>query len=191
MTSDTNLYAPPQAELTPAPNAEQAALELERQRHIDAEASARGLGSLWVFSGGLVGLWAVAHAVMALVTLSNELRTLDRALGDLAFSAVVSVFAGGFVALGLAQRRLEAWTWLPALCLCAAMLIGFPVGTLVGAYYFMLLVRPTGRRVFQPDYPELIRRTPDVRRRTPASVWVALVIALAIAAASIFSAAGP
>lgn len=188
--SDDNPYAPPRASLEPARAPEDLAREEDRRKHIDAEHAVRGLGSLWLLGAALASLFGVGALVGMGLELSGA-RDLERLLEKLALlaGALGATLALGKV--GLSTRRLEAWTWLIGLCLGAVMLLAFPAGTLIGLYYIVLLLSPRGRRVFQPDYAELQRLTPHVRRQTPRSVWIALAVIAGLVALAALIAAAP
>lgn len=59
-------------------------------------------------------------------------------------------------------------------------LIGFPVGTLIGAYILYLLLGANGKVVFSPEYQAVIAQTPQIRYRTSKVVWILLGLVLLI-----------
>ncbi|PAW69614.1 MAG: hypothetical protein B9S38_09450 [Verrucomicrobiia bacterium Tous-C4TDCM] len=59
-------------------------------------------------------------------------------------------------------------------------LIGFPIGTLIGAYILYLLLGAKGKMVFSPEYQAVIAQTPHIRYRTSKVVWILLGLVLLI-----------
>ncbi len=82
--------------------------------------------------------------------------------------SVAGIFTGlaflvGFV--GLSLHQLRAWTRIPLGILYAIGLFAFPAGTLMSLNGLRMLFSDEGRRVFSPEYAEIIRQTPHVKHQ--------------------------
>ena len=73
---------------------------------------------------------------------------------------------------------MESKRVLIAIVLSAIGLLGFPIGTLISAYFLYLLVSEKGKVVFSDEYKEVIRKTPHIRYKTSIVVWIFLGLLL-------------
>jgi len=53
-------------------------------------------------------------------------------------------------------------------------LIGFPIGTLIHGYILYLYWGTKGRKVFSPEYKQIIAGTPHVKYKTSIIIWILL-----------------
>jgi len=168
--STVNPYAPPKANVDDVSGASSAA-EAVRLEHIKHETSVRSIGTLYYIGGFLM----LAAGTGLLIAPDSE--PLMRPIGGLyVVLGVVSLV----VAWGL--RRLRRWAGGASIALSAISLLGFPIGTLISAYILYLLLSAKGRRIFEPDYADIIAATPHVKSRTSIVVWILLgVLGLLIA----------
>jgi hypothetical protein len=81
-----------------------------------------------------------------------------------------------FVGRGI--RALRPWARTTAIVLSCIGLLGFPVGTVIHGYILYLLLSQKGKRIFEPDYPEIVAATPDIKYRTSVVVWIVLGLLL-------------
>jgi len=169
--STVNPYAPPKANVddvnVPATEAEAVRLE-----HIKHEASIRSIGTLYYIGGAFMLLGGIGMAITV-----DPTEPLLRPLGI--FYLVMGTIS---VVVAWGVRRLRKWAAGASIVLSGLSLLGFPMGTLIGAYILYLLLSAKGRRIFAPDYAEIVAATPHVKYRTSIVVWIALgVLVLLIA----------
>jgi hypothetical protein len=175
MSSETNPYAPPKAEVADISGADPHA-EAIRQEHIKHESSIKSVGALYYLGGGLMALGAITFLLMG-----NDMP-FGMALGGLyAVLAVLSIF----IARDL--RRFKPWARVACIVFSGIGLLGFPLGTLINGYILYLMLAQKGRRIFEPDYLEIVAATPHIRYSTPVFVWilVGLLVAAMLAAIAI------
>jgi hypothetical protein len=195
MTDASNPFAAPQADLNAAaaevvsrPDAEAIRREL-----IGHEASVKSIGTLYYLGAILTGFGALSMGGFLLLGLlarggpDNVMAAQPFFVGGIIFfygviSAVTFILARGL-------RRLNPSIRTPTGILCAIGLIGFPLGTLINGYFLYLLFSEKGRRVFSPEYREIIRQTPHIRYKTSIIVWIALFLLLALIAVAIVAVA--
>jgi hypothetical protein len=180
MSAQVNPYAPPKAHVADvaAPASE---AEATRQEHVKHEAAVRSIGILYYIGGGMM---AVAAAVILAGVNVTELAALG-----LAFGIGYLVLGALSIAVGRGVRLLQPWARTTSIVLAAIGLLGFPIGTLINAYILYLLLSAKGKRIFEPDYRDIVAATPHVKYRTSIVVWIVLgvlVIAMAWIAAVIF-----
>jgi hypothetical protein len=172
VAAQDNPYAPPTAEVADITGADPEA-EIIRREHIKHEASIKSVGILYYLGGAFMGI----AAVLFLFGLSNN------SLG-FGIAALYTVLALLSLAVGHELRALKPWARIAAIVLSILGLLGFPLGTLINGYILYLLLSQKGRRIFQPDYLEIVAATPEVKYRTSIVVWIVLgVLLLAIIAA--------
>ena len=85
-------------------------------------------------------------------------------------------FLVGFV--GLRLHQLRAWTRIPLGMFYAIGLFAFPLGTLMSLKGLCMLFSDEGRRVFSPEYAEIIRQTPHVKHQILNHVNIAVGVLL-------------
>jgi hypothetical protein len=164
-----NPFAPPETESHPGPVEDSAALRTRRE-YLETEVQVRALGSVFFVVGTVVLGWSASILVIVgrLSSRSVELLVPSVALG-------VSV---AFLALGFFLRRLEPRAFWPAITGASVLLFTFPVGTPIGLYVLLVLLRPKSRQVLSAHYAEVRRATPFVVYRTPMLVWALLGLVL-------------
>lgn len=172
MTVQDNPYAPPTAEVADITSADPEA-EAIRREHIKHEASIRSVGILYYLGGVLMGLAAILFFF--------GFETTSIGMG---FAALYAVLALLSLVVGHELRALTPWARIAAIVFAGIGLLGFPIGTLINGYILYLLLSQKGRRIFQPDYLQIVAATPEVKYRTSVVVWIVLgVILLGIFAA--------
>jgi len=176
MSVQANPYAPPKAHVRDVPQFSSDAEEV-RQEHIKHEASVRSIGVLYYLGAIFVVLGAIS--LMLPLLSKAEGFGMGLALGPIyIILGVVSVFVGH----GL--RALKPWARTTSIVFACIGLLGFPIGTLINAYILYLLLSEKGKRIFQPDYAEIVAATPHIKYRTSMIVWIVLgILVLGIAAA--------
>jgi hypothetical protein len=195
MTDASNPFAAPQSDLNAVvpevvspPDAEAIRREL-----IGHEVSAKSIGTLYYLGAILTGLFAVVGATVLTISFLAGDGPGSAGSGETVIIGGVVFFYGVLSAISfiLARglRRLNPRVRVPTGILCAIGLLAFPLGTLINAYFLYLLFSKKGRRVFSPEYREIIRQTPHIRYQTSIIVWIALFLLLALIAAAIVAAA--
>lgn len=160
-----NPYAPPEAEdLEAAPNSEFARAEQIRREHIKHEASIKSVGCLHLFGGIITVLGA-----LSMIPVAFSGRAKPEVLGFLVGYAAVGV---ALVASGYGLRTLKPWTRVLSSILCGIGLLGFPIGTLINAYFLYLILSAKGTTVLSDEYKYVITATPHVKY-VP---WAAIIL---------------
>lgn len=169
-----NPYAAPQTQPDPADFSD---AEEIRRSHIDAEASIKSIGFLYL----LGGLFAAAAGVFLPIEDPDTLIV-----------GILLVALGAFqIWTGIGLRRLKRTVRIPAAILATLGLLGFPIGTLISIYLLYLLFSEKGRFVVSEDYKEIIALTPHIKRKTSIVVWIVLALFLLATAALMWSATNP
>jgi hypothetical protein len=174
MSSQINPYAPPQAEVAHIASVDSEA-EAIRREHIKHESSIKSVGVLYYIGGGFL----VVAAIGMLATATVEAGSLWIGIG-----VAYAVF--GVLSLVVARhlRQFRNWARVVVIVLSGIGLLGIPIGTLINGYILYLLLSQKGRRIFEPDYVDIVAATPDIKYRTPMIVWIVLgVLILGIVAA--------
>jgi hypothetical protein len=94
-------------------------------------------------------------------------------IGVMAFLLVFGVIE---LTLAVGVRRLRPWARIPAVIVSCIGLLGFPVGTIISGYFLYLLASQKGATVFSREYQAVIQQTPHIKFRTPASVWIVIIV---------------
>jgi hypothetical protein len=147
-----------------------AAAEVVRRAHIGHEASVKSIGALYFIGGLLTGCGAL---ILPFMLVHGPHATAGD--GESAFMAILAVIFGVLSILlsttcfGL--YGLRPWARITATILAVIGLLGFPIGTLINAYFLWLLLSAKGSMVFSKEYKEIIALTPHVKYRTS---WIVL-----------------
>ena len=171
MSAAVNPYAPPKAHVDDVAAIDSDA-EAVRREHIRRETSIRSIGALYYLCGVLVAVCGVLILVAYLA--------VDRKPVSLGGGVALLVIAALQFALGGGIRRLRPWARNIIAALACIGLLGFPLGTLINVYILYLLFSKQGKRIFEPDYADIVAATPAVKYRTSTVTWVALAVLLLI-----------
>jgi len=175
---EQNPYAAPQIEDSPIADSS-SDKEVIRKELIGHEASIKGLGFLYILGGVL---WGIGGFFFVTRIFQNEPVSAWMPVGLLlGFSTLVA-----FVGFGL--RRLKPWARVVGGIFCGLGLLGFPLGTIINAYFLYLLFGKKGVRVFSDEYKDVIAATPDVKYRTSKVTWIVLGVFLLVVVGLIVSA---
>jgi hypothetical protein len=147
--------------------------EAIRRELISHEASVKSIGALYIF-GAVVGVGIGVVLLAMSISAAGQNGQVDG--GGLLLSAGLMALIAfqGFVGIGL--RQLRSWTRIPVGILSGIGLLGFPIGTLINGHILYLVFSEKGRRVFSPEYQEIIRQTPHVKYQT--SIIVKIFVGL-------------
>lgn len=153
--------------------------EAIRKRYLSHEASVKSIGTLYMLGAVIGGLASIMYVVGALAMLGRADQA-PAAVGMMAASliAIGITVLYVFVARGLWQ--LQSWARIVATVLSAIGLIGFPLGTLISAYFLYLLQSKKGSMVFSDEYKQIIKATPHIKYKTSVLVLVLLGLLVAV-----------
>lgn len=160
-----NPYAPPQA--PPSINLGAPTAEHTRHLHLKHEASVKSIGTLYIL-GSVILIIAMTFSLFAPV--ENEKALI--------FPITVALIVIGLLQfwLGKSIRKLKSGARIPAIILSVIGLIGFPIGTLISAYFLYLLCCQKGKTVFSQEYAQVIAATPHIKYRTSIVTWIVLLL---------------
>lgn len=170
-----NPYAPPTA--PSAVNPGQSTSESIRKLHLKHEASVKSIGTLY-FIGGFF-----------LIVASVATLFVERGPSNLPVSGGLVLLGALQIWLAISIRKLKKGAKIPAIILSVIGLIGFPVGTLLSAYFLYLLCSKKGTMVFSDEYARVIAETPHIKYRTSVVVWILLAILILLVITILFFAA--
>lgn len=150
-----------------------------RKRFLNHEASVRSIGTLY--------LLGVAFLVFAAVVtiISLILRPTNGPNGDGETASIIAPMISVVFVLAIAGLQYWVGTGLRALrppartvaiIFSAIGLLGFPIGTLISAYFLYLLLSKKGEFVFSPEYAQVRAATPHIKYKT--SIIVVIAVAL-------------
>jgi MFS family permease len=152
-------------------------VEAMRKRHLNHEASVKSIGTLYMLGAVICGIAAIFYVFAFFSLLNNPNQTAPAAgmlVGSVVAIGIAALYA--FVARGL--WRLQPWSRIVATIISVIGLIGFPIGTIISAYFIYLLQSPKGAVVFSDEYKHVIQATPHIKYKTSFFVWVLLAILL-------------
>lgn len=176
--ADANPYAPTMVEATPL-NPHEDAVAI-RKRYLSHEASVKSIGTLY-FLGAIFlvpfGLFIIGSALYGLAS-------QGAGAAEFAIVMLVGVLEAG---LGVAQGltafglwKLKSWSRIVGIVFAVIGLIGFPIGTLISAYFLYLLASQKGQYVFSDEYQQVIALTPEIKYKTSIIVWIFLGLLVAL-----------
>ncbi len=158
----------------PAGDATAADAESIRRYHIKHEASVKSIGTLYMLGAIFLipaGLFFIG------MTVANAWGQARVETGFAVIIGGIYLLIGGlqaYTALGL--RRLNPVARRIAIALSCFGLLGFPIGTLISAYFLYLLLSEKGKMLFTPQYHAIVQQTPHVKYRTSILVWILVAI---------------
>ena len=179
----SNPYAPTSASAAAPGFAQGLSPELShaeaiRRQYLSHEASAKSIGTLYLIGAFLiVPLGVGAIVVTAISFLYGEISTFEAAIMGVAGMLYMGIGLGQG-ATGLGLRRLRPWARIVAIVLSAIGLLGFPIGTLIAAYFLYILASQKGVYVFSDEYKQVILATPHIKYKTSIVVWIFLGLLL-------------
>ena len=169
MPAAVNPYAPPKAHVDDVVAIDSNAEDVRRE-HIRRETSIRSIGALYYLCGVFVAVCGVLILIAYLA--------VDHKPFDLGAAAALLVIAALQFAMGRGIRRLRPWAGNIVKVVACLGLLGFPLGTLINGYILYLLLSKQGKRIFAPDYADIVAATPGVKYRTSAFTWAVLAVLL-------------
>jgi hypothetical protein len=174
-----NPYAAPAASYAAAPSGSLAEAEQVRHELLKHEASIRSIGMLYIVGAILFAIGTAGFLLALALGSSSGPAVAD---GGLAAALFMIAFMGLFTALywwiGRGLRRLDRSVRTGAILMSVFGLIGFPLGTLINAYFLYLLAGEKGKRVLSPEYQQIVAMTPHIRYKSPWALILLIVILL-------------
>jgi hypothetical protein len=156
--------------------------EAIRTRLLSHEASVKSIGALYMIGAILMVLGGISLGVMLVVGLVGV--TDNAGSTPASFFAVLCFF---YLGLGILQgatamgiRKLQNWARYVAVVFSVIGLLGFPIGTIISAYFLYLLLSQKGTRVFSDEYKEIIAATPHIKYKTSIIVIILLILLVVI-----------
>ncbi len=173
-----NPYAPVTTE-APLHNPISQAAEI-RRKYLNHEASVKSIGILYLLGAIFLipaGLFVIGLSIHAMATNSAEIKSPAVLLVIGAFELAFGFLQG---MTGLAIRQFKQWARVVGIIFSAIGLLGFPLGTLISAYFLYLLTSAKGVYVFSDEYQQVIAATPEIKYKTSIVVWILLALLLGL-----------
>ncbi|XZE34523.1 hypothetical protein SH501x_005346 [Pirellulaceae bacterium SH501] len=162
--------------------------ESTRRKYLNHEVSVKSIGTLY-YLGGFFGLMAgVMYAGMGINFATGGTLGPGPAMGEREKTilgmtmAIASVVAFSisilqiWTAYGL--KRLKPYSRISGSIIAGIGLLGFPIGTLICAYFLYLLLSAKGDFVFSQQYRDVIQQTPHVKYKTSLIVRICVGLLL-------------
>lgn len=172
-----NPYAAPAAVYSAVPGS---FADAERIRHelVRHEAWVKVIGFLYLLAGSGMSIAALGMLMVGTVGQASASEGTGMIFAMVLFSVLVAAL---YFWIGFGLRRLDRKVRIAAILLAAIGLLGFPLGTLINAYFLYLLASDKGRRVLSPEYQQVVAATPHIRCKSPLLVVILVVLLLLIA----------
>ena len=174
LVNPVNPYAAP---LSAVADQAETGAEAVRSLHLRHEASIGSAGWLFVLGGAAILLVALAMML--------SLGTTHSRVTDVLMVLVLGAIGALQLVTGLALRKLKYWSRGVATLYCVLGLLAIPVGTLINGFILYLFFSTKGKRVFAPDYQEVIAATPHLKYQTSMVVWIVAGLAVLVIGAAL------
>jgi hypothetical protein len=166
-------------------------VESIRKRYLGHEASVKSIGTLYVLGGVLSLLLSIGYIVGGVMIVSNAAgQNPDPTMPGIFLSVLgCIVFALAVLQLwsGLGVRQLKPAARVGASFVAGIGLLGFPLGTLISAYFLYLLLSEKGAYVFSDTYKQVIAQTPHMKYRTSILVWILVALLVTVVLVAIIA----
>lgn len=155
-------------------------VESIRKRYLGHEASVKSIGTLYLL-GGVFSLLISAVYLIAGISSFTDTGPNDfggPSLGLFTLAIGVVFFSLGVLQIwsGIGVRKLRPAARIGATVISTIGLLGFPIGTLVSAYFLYLLLSEKGSYVFSDAYKQVIAQTPHMRYKTSILTWIVVIL---------------
>ncbi len=144
-----------------------------RKQHLNHEASVKSIGMLYWLGGILGCLLAFGYLIGGAVSLTDP-QTVGAGIVLLVLGVVVLCFSVFQIMVARGIGKLEPWSRIAATVISCIGLLGFPIGTMISAYFLYLLQSSKGTVVFSDQYKEVMAETPHIKYKTSIFVWILL-----------------
>jgi hypothetical protein len=161
-----------------------------RKDHIRHEASIKSIGTLYLL-GAFILIAVACFLYVAMIGTSIADRSSVALSAFLLGAGLATIYLGlgllqGMTAFGL--FKLKPWARIVAIVLNVIGLIGFPIGTLISAYFLYLLLSRKGVYIFSEEYQAIVAQTPHVKYKTSKIVWFFLIILILLISVAVMAA---
>ncbi|MEO8269361.1 MAG: hypothetical protein ABI557_06555 [Aureliella sp.] len=173
-----NPYAPVIAQ--PIGLAQGSQAEQIRRTHFSHESSIQTLGGLFLLGAlllTLAGTFLIGFGLYAMTSGAPQSDSPLTMLGVGVLELTWGILQG---MTGFALRKLRSGGRVGGIVFSAIGLLGFPIGTLISAYFLYLLASKKGAYIFSDEYKRVIRETPQVKLKTSIFVWILLALLLGL-----------
>jgi hypothetical protein len=167
-----NPYQAPETNIIPE-DSEQQKIRLE---HLGHEASIKSVGMIFYLIAIPLGLSAASYAFI--------INVGGRA-GEMLLAVALIVLTLILIWTAVQLRRLNPGARIPATLFSIVGLAGFPIVTVIGLYSLYVIHCKKGRTILSGDYQQIVRATPELRYRTPAIIWIGMILLLLLIATAI------
>jgi hypothetical protein len=133
--------------------------EAVREELIFHEAIFKSIGSLYLSAGIL----CIVALLTLLISEYVDLPVKSIKMSTVESIVVLSAFAACGIFIGILLRRLHPAIRVAWIASSAGGMLHFPLGTLINGYFLYVLFSDKGRRVFAPEYREIMKQTPHVK----------------------------
>jgi hypothetical protein len=156
-------------------------VESIRKRYLGHEASVKSIGTLYLIGGVFSLLISTLYIIAGIRSFGDP---GPNEFGGPTLVLLVALAVGaGFLSLGVLQiwsgigvRKLRPAARIGATVISAIGLLGFPIGTLISAYFLYLLLSQKGSYVFSDAYKQVIAQTPHMRYKTSILTWIVVIL---------------
>lgn len=173
-----NPYAPVIAQ--PGSVAQSSQAEQIRRTHLSHEASIQSIGALFLlgaFFVTLAGVFLISVSLYSLITGAPQPESPLILLGIGVFELTLGILQG---MTGFALRKLRSGGRVGGIVFSIIGLLGFPIGTLISAYFIYLLASKKGAYIFSDEYRRIVAETPHVKLKTSIIIWIFLALLLGL-----------
>lgn len=175
--TEQNPYAAPASSAAPSPGMlDLSGVERDRMTHRAQEGRVRLFALALAIHGVMRGSLAAMVGLSTLPELSTSPEDAIVLLGTYGFM-------GGLAALKVAAayglHQLKPWGRWVGIVAASMGLLAMPVGTALGVWGLIVLLKPSCERIFRVDYAEVRRRTPHIQWQGKGSAVAAVVVVLA------------
>jgi hypothetical protein len=155
-----------------------------RRKYLSHEASVKSIGTFYIL-GSLLGLFF--STIMLLRGISIVANPPTVVPDVFLLGEILIVFGIIFLCLSIWQfsvalglKKLTPSSRIGAGVIAGIGLIGFPIGTLISAYFLYLLFSEKGSVVFSEHYKTVIAATPHIVFKTSIIVWILLILLVSL-----------
>ena len=170
----SNPFAAPTADISVQPETGLSPEETIRNQYLRHEHNIKSIGSLFLLSSIVSGFITVSSVITAIIA---------GVRGDVLSVVVgIGIFAAIFtaqVSAGIGLHRLSPKSRIPAAILATLMLIGIPVGTILGVVFLYLLFSKEKQVRVQRRISQIVAATPHIKLKTSKLLVIVLLVLVA------------
>lgn len=159
-----------------------------RNKYLSHEASIRGIGALYLLGSVFI---AIAGVILVIGGLAATVAGEQDAVFGLVVGLVYVPLAVLQFWVGRGLRAINPKVRTAAIVLSVIGLLGFPIGTIISAYFLYLLAGKKGEFVFSQEYARVRAATPNIKYRTSWVVWAFLIALILLIVMLVLAAVRP